>query len=171
MEFLKDFSAVLASVILGIIGFGLSVYHHKNSVKLAKQQHNNAFELQKHQFEKEMFEKFNSKYDKLNDSLNWIANNLNIESLSEMEDTEKANSYNTTIIDYFNLCSEQYFWYRKGRIDKDVWKAWYSGMNYYYTNSELVKSMWQKEIKNEGYVSYYLEKGDHLFKEYEKEIV
>lgn len=166
MEMLKDFSAVIASIVLGVVGFLLSICHHKNSVKLAKQQHKNAFELQKHEFEKGLFEKYNSKYDKLNDSLNEIVN-LNLESLSEIENLEKSSLYYATVIDYFNLCAEQHFWYKKGRIDKDVWRAWSAGMNYYYNNSKVIKSMWQKETKNDGYIPYYLEKGEDLFKEHE----
>lgn len=168
MELLKDFSGVLASIVLGIIGFVLSVYHHKNSVKLAKQQHSNAFELQRHEFEKGLFEKYNSKYDKLNGSLNEILN-LNLENLLDIKEDENYNLYYATIIDYFNLCAEQNFWYKKGRIDEDVWRAWSAGMNYYYNNSIAIKNMWQKEIADEGYITYYLEKGECFFKENKKD--
>jgi hypothetical protein len=32
------------------------------------------------------------------------------------------------VIDYFNLCAEEFLWYKKNRIPNDVWSAWKSGI-------------------------------------------
>lgn len=31
---------------------------------------------------------------------------------------------------YFDLCSEEFFLFQKGRIDKEIWQEWKSGMTY-----------------------------------------
>ena len=105
-----------------------------------------------------MFEKFNSKYDKLNEGLNEIASDRR-----SITDPLKYNSYPGILMDYFNLCSEQYFWYKKKRISEDVWKAWYTGMNYYYNKSKIIRDFWASEIADNGYISYYLAENDNLF--------
>ncbi len=32
------------------------------------------------------------------------------------------------VVEYLNLCAEEYLWYKKGRIDAKVWEAWWAGM-------------------------------------------
>lgn len=166
LSVLKDFSEVIASVILGFSGYVLTNRHHKQNIKLTNKQHKFDLELQKDQFEKELFEKFNSKYDKLNEVLNDLVSQGHIiEGYETNTIKEKFTLQYNTLMDYFNLCSEQYFWYKKGRVSKDLWKAWYTGMNYYYNNSKVLRDLWEEEVKGDGYISYYLEEGDNLFKE------
>ncbi|MEI7502680.1 MAG: hypothetical protein WCJ61_05305 [Paludibacter sp.] len=76
----------------------------------------------------ELFISFNKRYDsELNDIFNKYRflqkendENSRQESLSINE--EKL------IIDYFNLCAEEYLWRKKNRIPKSVWEAWKAGM-------------------------------------------
>ncbi len=35
------------------------------------------------------------------------------------------------VIDYINMCAEEYLWYKKGRIPEEVWKAWKNGIDFY----------------------------------------
>ncbi len=67
-----------------------------------------------------LFTAFNARYDKLNDGLMAIAKG---QPLEPGVDPERI------IVDYLNLCAEEYFWYMRGRIDKDIWRAWQVGMN------------------------------------------
>jgi hypothetical protein len=67
-----------------------------------------------------LFTAFNARYDKLNDGLMAIAKG---QPLEPGVDPERI------IVDYLNLCAEEYFWYLRGRIDKDIWRAWQFGMN------------------------------------------
>jgi hypothetical protein len=64
---------------------------------------------------KELFNSFNDRYD------NQI-NSLRLEPRDLLDD-EKI-----LVIDYFNLCAEEYLWMIKGRIPKDVWNAWKAGI-------------------------------------------
>ncbi|MDP1763816.1 MAG: hypothetical protein Q8L07_07990 [Sediminibacterium sp.] len=98
---------------------------------------------------KELFESFNGKY---NGETNDIFNELRRNPERKIAEMNKENVENI-IIDYFNLCAEEYLWYSKGRIPKKVWKAWKKGIN---DNIKLdqVKELYKKEIENSA-VSFY----------------
>jgi hypothetical protein len=109
---------------------------------------------------KELFIEFNARYDKLNNKLENFVNNIN------QENSELGEQIGTKadVIDYFNLCAEQYFWHKKKRIDKKIWASWNAGMNYWY-NFDSIKELWEKEISNKnGKLSYYIQNGDEFFK-------
>jgi hypothetical protein len=97
---------------------------------------------------KDLFQSFNEQYsDKIKELLNIIRNNPDI----ELKKPEERNQ----IIDYFNLCAEEYLWRTKKRIPKKVWKAWKAGIE---LNLKIpqVKEVFLSEISTEaGRVSYY----------------
>ena len=107
------------------------------------------FGLVKHKIEndrmfKELFECFNKRYDRFNDKLISVENK-NLESIANktkytLDDTEKK-----MVIDYLNLCAEEYLWYTIKRIDKTVWLAWKEGMLYYF-NINPIKETVIKEM-------------------------
>ena len=112
---------------------------------------------------KQLFKDFNERYDKLNDTL------MHIEKFCPTYDEFKQSTINSQlrekIIDYFNLCAEEYFWYsHKKRIDEVVWKSWNAGMNYWY-KVDTIKKLWGDEIKNGGRVLYYLKDKKGFFDE------
>jgi hypothetical protein len=68
----------------------------------------------------DLFEKFNNRYDyKIND----LINETRLNESKILNNNEKK-----LLFDYFNLCSEEYLWYKKKRIPADVWVAWKSGI-------------------------------------------
>jgi hypothetical protein len=69
--------------------------------------------------------------------------------------------YKNAVIDYFNLCAEEYFWFKKGRIDEKIWKSWQAGMKAWYKH-DSIKRLWKEETAN-GKMSYYLEKEEEFF--------
>lgn len=96
---------------------------------------------------KNLFESFNEKYDS---ELNDLMNTLRIETEKELSRKEV-----NQIIDYFNLCAEEYLWYKKRRIPNDVWKAWKNGI---IENLKIpqVKSIFEREIASKNSeLSYY----------------
>lgn len=105
------------------------------------------FIMQKQQLDeaklfKELFVDFNFRYDKLNEELNRIKN----------EDPKKPLESNdiNRLYDYFNLCGEEYLFYRKGYIYPEVWKSWVMGMKIFYDN-ERIHSVWLKELESGSY--------------------
>lgn len=96
---------------------------------------------------KSLFTEFNSRYDKdLNDLINRIRDDIKY----ELNSSEK-----NLIIDYFNLCSEEYLWRRRNRIPNSVWESWKAGIK---ENLEIkqVREIYDKETKTEnGSNSFY----------------
>jgi len=98
--------------------------------------------------EKELFDKFNERYDnRFNDVLNTLR--------SDKEIKTNEQDVKNLIIDYFNMCSEEYLWYKKGLISEDIWKAWLSGFNS-NLKIKVVKEIWDEETKDPSSTeSYY----------------
>ena len=90
----------------------------------------------------ELFISFNNRYEtKFNDLINTLRGNP--ENALD-EDGKKDNE--NLIIDYFNLCAEEYLWYSKNRVPKSVWDAWIAGIK---ENLEVdqVRKVYEKETK------------------------
>jgi len=68
----------------------------------------------------QLFTDFNNKYSgETNDLFNKLLSGEKI----QIDIKEKL-----LIIDYFNLCSEEFLWYKKNRIPYKVWKSWEAGI-------------------------------------------
>lgn len=145
----------LSPIILSGVAIILTFKYQKHSKKLANDR-----------MLKELFTEFNQRYDKLNDSLN-EAKDLHPKWLNDIksDEKEKKHHYNV-IIDFFNLCAEEYFWHKEGRINSEIWKSWSKGMNDIFDESPLIQAVWRRECEKEGYKSYYLEKPNDLFSSY-----
>ena len=90
-----------------------------------------------------LFEKFNKRYNDLNEKLNAI--------ISRPTDSPLAPEHRDTLYDYFNLCAEEHLFYEAGYIDERVWQAWLLGMKY-FAKDAAVRRLWEEEI---GAGSYY----------------
>ena len=61
---------------------------------------------------------------------------------------ENRRSYDI-ILDYLDLCAEEYFLYRhQGIVPNRVWDHWYIGMKYYF-NDNGEKNIFYKVLKDE----------------------
>ena len=136
---------ILSTIMLGVIGICISYRFSRINKK-----------REEDRFLKEIFLEYNSKYGRVNEHL---------KTATEKEDISQLNSKEiNAIIDYFNICAEEYFWYSKGRInDERVWRAWKAGMKYWYKHN-IIKEMWKREIQSkDGIITYYLENGNEFF--------
>jgi hypothetical protein len=119
--------------------------------------------------EKELFEKFNDRYDKYNDVFNLLRKETSPNDIYKNENLDEETSKNNhlklnitsservenLIIDYFNLCAEEYLWYKRGLISNSIWDAWKAGMK---SNLEIpfIYCLWIRETRNtESRDSYY----------------
>ena len=99
----------------------------------------------------ELFTSFNERYS--NDFTKLI-NSLRGHPEKKLDENGEKNDENL-IIEYFNLCAEEYLWYSKNRIPKSIWGAWKAGI---IENLEIeqVLEIYRKETKTErGKKSYY----------------
>lgn len=133
---LKSKSIIDERLLIGLLGAIATLYF--GTIK---------FKIEKDKLFKELFNAFNKKYDS---NFNNLLNKLRDDSDKEL-DLDEINQ----IIDYFNLCAEEYLWRSRNRIPKNVWDAWKSGIK---ENLEIkqIYEIYQKEIltKN-GRKSYY----------------
>ncbi len=90
----------------------------------------------------ELFIEFNARYDKLKAGLNKIRLGSDKVALTEHE--------RELLFSYFNLCAEEFLFYKAGCIDYDVWKSWRKGMNEFFTHHR-VRELWKTEETD----SYY----------------
>lgn len=141
---------IISSIIIGVFGLVVTWFYSNRTAK-----------LEGDKMMKELFTEFNIRYDGLNDSLAILEKEQ--WTLPELE-LAKNQKYRDDVIDFFNLCAEEYYWFKKGRIDSKVWKAWHSGMNYWVNNVEAIRELWYKELEANGKTSYYLESKEDFFK-------
>jgi hypothetical protein len=91
---------------------------------------------------REIFSECNLRYDKMNENINAIVSKGENEALSEKEKNQLS--------DYFNLCGEEYLYFKQGFIYPDVWLAWSHGMKVILKNPR-VAPYWQIEKKSDSY--------------------
>ena len=84
-------------------------------------------------FFKELFTEFNSRYDTMNNFLMTVSPNTKLES----DEKQK-------VIDYLNLCAEEYMWVKKGRIPEHIWNSWKNGIETYLKNP-AIKEVFDQE--------------------------
>lgn len=92
---------------------------------------------------KELISDFNKRYDGLNNRLNDIGKTSSAEEQLSVKGTN-------TLYDYFNLCGEEYLYYRRGYIYPEVWNAWLKGMQSYFKD-ERIQGLWEDERGEESY--------------------
>ena len=160
MEEFLNITKSFGAIILAIVASFLAYRHNKLTREISNDN-----------LQKQLFTEFNSRYDKLNDLLRFVmefSQEKEEEFMKALENEmfgEFTKSYiKFKINDYFNLCSEEYYWYSKRRVDERIWSSWKKGMNDIYNSSSIIQNQWQDEIRNEGWKSFYLDKPTRLFK-------
>jgi hypothetical protein len=96
---------------------------------------------------KELFSEFNDRYNKINGELFRI--------LQGPQDKPLTSEEIVLLFDYFNLCAEEFLYYRKGFIYPEVWRAWFNGMRIFRDNPRIRK-LWEDELKNNSYYGFQI---------------
>ncbi|MEN5130926.1 MULTISPECIES: hypothetical protein [Weeksellaceae] len=154
LEITSKFTSTIATIFAALIAAYIANKYQKNNLDLSREK-----------MEKDLFIEFNKRYDELNDSLTLLSNISSTEELKATESLIENKSMYNVLIDYFNLCAEQFYWKEKERISKEIWKSWNKGMKFYYDGYAVVRELWEEETKDEKYESYYLKQGRDFFKE------
>lgn len=113
---------------------------------------------------KELFIFFNDKYDsKFNESLNRIDDLTKANPNYELKVNQGADlDEPALIIDYLNLCAEEYLWFSKGRIDISVWRSWEAGMIYYLNIRSINRYILHEKPQKESYYGLFQRIGDRI---------
>lgn len=99
---------------------------------------------------KDLFKEFNERYEHFNNSYQRIKEAYDI----HVEFADVNNADKKLVIDYLNLCAEEYYWFEKGRIEESAWESWKSGMETWAT-LPIVKVVFRDEVAT-WKTSYYL---------------
>jgi hypothetical protein len=102
-----------------------------------------------------LFRDFTARYDRLNNRLNAMILRDGVTLLSGED--------KLLLYDYFNLCAEEYLYFKSGYIDIEVWQAWLRGMGYFASNSEI-RRLWQGELDSDSYYGFSLALIDEVCK-------
>lgn len=105
-----------------------------------------AYFLQKQKLEelrvfREIFKECNSRYDEMNEGLAIIS----AKTIAELTEEDKSK-----VIDYLNLCGEEYLYFKRGYIEPSVWQAWDNGMKS-VASAPSIRSVWEAERKTGSY--------------------
>lgn len=95
----------------------------------------------------ELFRQFNERYDTLNGGLSEI-------TLREAQLLLTA-ADKQLLFKYFNLCGEEYLYYKAGYVDRDVWGAWCHGI-LFFAKHEEIRRLWNQEITGDSYYGFTL---------------
>ncbi len=100
---------------------------------------------------KDLFKEFNDKYDKtFNNELNKI-----VKKIEDDNDYVITSNEDALIIDYINFSAEEFMWYRKGRIDNDVWKSWFSGILYFLRKPKFKDIVERESMQKDSYYGFF----------------
>ncbi len=121
---------IVVGLIAGIVGFCYFVQQQK---------------LAEAQLFKQLFTEFNERYDQMNGDL------ADIRDVS----TPCTAAGKKTLIDYFNLCGEEFLFYSEGYIHPKVWRSWCRGILWYLAATHI-RSVWDNEVQREQNTYYDL---------------
>ena len=127
----EDRVPLMGSILVAVLGFCYFVQQQK---------------LAETSLFKDLFTEFNRRYDDLNDRLVQIVNSG--------EPLDVAGRQ--TIVDYFNLCAEEYLFFSEGYIHHEAWRAWCAGMLWYFDRQPF-QSVWSEESPTNSYYGLTLD--------------
>ncbi|WP_428235172.1 hypothetical protein [Gracilimonas sp.] len=131
----------------------------------------------------QLFEKYNQRYDELNDYMNTILATTNDTELIEQNPRiepfglvgrkcsrelaprlHNESGVKNVLDDYLNLCAEEYLAYSNGYIPPQIMEYWYNGMKVFFKNDDI-RQYFREELKSDSYYqfkTFALEKFDEI---------
>ena len=106
---------------------------------------------------RELFTDFNDRYNQLNSKINHIAN----------KDSELSEEDKYILFDYFNLCGEEYLYYKQHFILEEVWITWCKGISVFMQKPKI-RSLWDEEQKESAYYGLTFDIIDKYAKKYKR---
>ena len=94
---------------------------------------------------KELFVEFNARHNALSDGLNAILFGPT-EGLLSADEREH-------LFSFFNLCADEYFFYKTSYIDHHVWGSWYRGMNVFFKHPRI-RALREQDCKADSYYGF-----------------
>ena len=113
----------LLSISVGVIAFfiGLRQYHRQNHLNV--------------------FSHYTQRYGDIMESFPTEARSIRLDSNSELPPESEETTL--AVLRYLNLCSEEYYLWRRGFLDKEIWGIWSEELER-MLRSNLVRREWPK---------------------------
>jgi hypothetical protein len=99
---------------------------------------------------KELFTEFNQRYNSLNEKLSAI---IRAQDATQTLSREQID----VLYGYFNLCGEEYLFYKEGYILQQVWEVWVDGMAFFCKADPRIRKLWADELDINPYYGFSLE--------------
>lgn len=106
---------------------------------------------------KELFEALNKRYECIKVKLNEL-----VTDESKTND-ELTRDQKNLLFTYFNLCAEEYLYYKRYHIFEEIWVAWTNGMAAFFHDCRI-KKIWEEEEKSKSYYGFTLKKIEEKIK-------
>ena len=103
-------------------------------------------------FFRELFREFNKRFEEKNQAINDIRDRASADARLVLNSADLD-----TLMDYFNLCAEEYLYFKSGFIDPEVWDSWLAGMRH-FAACPKIRAVWENELRQQGNAYY----GFHL---------
>jgi hypothetical protein len=139
-----------ASVLLGVVYAIVPVSYRSSSVLLTAVGSLWALAFYLHgrhaedaRFVKELLTDFNQRYDNLGTDLQRA---MRIHGAFDVDAQLR-------FVKYFNLCAEEWLFWRSGYIYDPVWRAWENGMKQYAPDPRVI-ALWKKECATDSYYGF-----------------
>lgn len=135
---------LILTIMLTIVFFYLKELELKSVMPVLIAQLSVFYFLQKQQMDemrlfREIFTECNARYYDLNNDLDRIFHK------GVLHENDKE-----ILVVYFNLCAEEYIYYKRGYIYPSVWKSWKNGMKYFMSEG-IISEFWKSESKTNSY--------------------
>jgi hypothetical protein len=88
----------------------------------------------------QLFTEFNTRYRQLNGDLAKLVGRPSASLTPDERDL---------IVDYFNLCGEEYLFFSEGYIHRNAWRSWCRGMAWYLRRHPFA-DVWQDEAETDS---------------------
>lgn len=121
---------LVASAIAGTLGFCYFVHQQKLAETVLFHQ---------------LFTAFNARYDVLNGKLASLIENEALGGVEPLLPLQRG-----FVVDYFNLCAEEYHYFKLGYIPRNVWRSWCRGMAW-HLRQPCIKAVWFVEVKTDSF--------------------
>lgn len=154
-----DFASLLTLITIIVI----VIFNYKQYKQMERQLkiQNDSLRTQNEQIKHNFFAEYTKRYQEiiLHFPENINENNFSYDKLKK-DERDKTMRYMRV---YFDLCSEEYFLYKKGVLDEDVWKEWQEGMISAF-NKPAFKYAWKKVTQDSDFYKEFKDFIDSIIK-------
>ena len=126
----------LSGVFVAIVGVIIAIWTFKNEIKKQTEESKRQREISQLTF----FADYTKRYQEI---ILHLPEDMNDVTILDDKETKRY------LRVYFDLCSEEYFLYKKGHLNEEVWEEWEEGMKSAFRKKAILK-YWQ-----ERKTSYY----------------